>query len=104
MVGGAGLLIRDQKWCWGRKRLTNAGLAIIAIALQRPYTTRISRNTLFAQGNWFRVRHIFSPMRKLTMKQSYKNYVLCCEQKLNNKAKERLLNSQERLQNCWHRS
>jgi len=26
MVGGAGLLRRDQKGCWGRRRLRNAGL------------------------------------------------------------------------------
>jgi len=27
MVGGAGLLRRDQKGCWGRKRLRNAALS-----------------------------------------------------------------------------
>ena len=35
--------------------------AIIAKPPQWPYIKRISRNNLFAQGNEFRVRHIFSP-------------------------------------------
>jgi len=45
-------------------------VATIAKPRQWLHIKRISRNNLFAQGNWFRVRQIFSPMRKLTMKQS----------------------------------
>ena len=36
MVGGAGLLSRDQKGCWGRKRVRNAvSVSVITLGLSK---------------------------------------------------------------------
>ena len=43
MVGGAGLLRRDQKGCWGRKRLRNAAVGTDSIFVSQGNISRLSR-------------------------------------------------------------